>query len=386
MRMNYHLVLVLCLAAAWVISACAQPGAPAAIKSPAGTAAPRTGWEQEWADTLARAKIEGAVAISTTWKPEMTRAVGKAFSDKYGINVEFSLAGRGAEQVARVQAQQRAGLFVVDFFGGGSTTALNLLKPEGLLGPMEPMLVLPEIKDPKAWLGGELPFLDKEKQFMGLLAQKQIHIIYNTDLIKKGELAGYRDLLKPQYRGKITMNDPSTSGAGASMMTHLAFSIWNVEEAKDYLRQLIKEQRIVIQRDNRLAVETVARGKFAIGLGSDQQNLSDFLSMGAPLDGVPLKEGYSVSAGSGGLAIPTRLAHPNAAKVFINWIMTKEGLQAFSQGAGTMSMRNDVAVQGINPLFIFQPGEKLFMQTEEKALQMGQMVTISKQIVDELVK
>ncbi|MBI4333820.1 MAG: extracellular solute-binding protein [Chloroflexi bacterium] len=373
----------------WSLPSCAPAAPPVAeVKAPAKPAAPapKTGWEAEWAEVLAKAKNEGTVSVSTTWKPEMTQAVAKAFRDKHGIDVEFSLAGRGAEQVAKIKAEQRAGLFMVDFFGGGSTTALNLLKPEGLLGSLEALLILPEVKDPKAWLGGGLPFLDKEKQFMALLAQKQIHIIYNTDQIRKGELETYRDALRPQYKGKITINDPSVTGAGASFMTHLAHVIWTVDEAREYLKQLVRDQQAVIQRDNRLAVETVARGKFAVGLGVDQQNLSDFLRMGAPLDGVYIKGPISVSPGSGGISAANKLAHPNAARVFLNWLLSKEGLTAFSGGAGTVSGRTDVTVEGVHPLYQFRPGEELSMQTEEKAIQMGEMIGVAKQAIEEALK
>lgn len=342
----------------------------------------KVNWKQGWDTAIREAKKEGAVSIYTTWGSGVRTALTSAFHDKYGINLEFSPFSRGSELMAKVQMEQRAGRYFVDFFGVGSTTALAEMKPAGLLISTEPYIILQELKEPKYWMGAKLPFLDREKTFIGLLATKQRYLGYNTDLIKKGEITGYRDLLKPQYRDKITMNDPSTGGIGAALMAHLALDLWSPMEAMAFLTQLIKQQHVVMQRDNRTHIETVAKGKYAIGLGLNADALGVFLQAGAPIGAVDIKEGSLVTPSAGGISSPAHSAHPNAAKVFLNWLLTREGQTVFSKCFGTLSMRIDTPTEGINPMFLFQPGEKLFYQTEEMALKMGEWVRISKQIIE----
>src|SRR3972149_11362381 len=120
-------------------------------------------------------------------------------------------------------------------------------------------------------------------------------------MIKKGEITDYPDILKPQYKGKITMNDPTVTGPGADFLIHLAVNIWDLAKAKDYLTQLVGAQQTVIQRDNRLQVEEVARGKYPIGLAPNPDNMANFLKLGAPLEVVFFKQGARVTSAAGAL-------------------------------------------------------------------------------------
>ena len=350
-----------------------------------------TQWEAkaepiEWKKITEAAKKEGMVsAYSAGWGPATRTALTEAFKAKYGISLEFTAFGRGAEMSARVEREKAAGLNLADFFPTGSGTLITIMKPIGLLGNIEPLLVLPEVTDLKVW-GGKLPFIDKAKTAFAMTASLQRYILYNTDLIKKGEITSFKDLLKPQYKGKITMNDPTMTGPGNSLMTFLAQDAWNLQEAKDFLTRLIKQQEVEIQRDSRLHVESVARGKFAIGLGPWPDVLTGFLKAGAHLDVVILQEGTNVSPAAGAFGIPTVMAHPNAAKLFINWLLTKEGQTVLAQSYGNPSMRLDVPTEGINPAFLRRPGEKLIMETDESISFKGQMLAITKQVIQEAAK
>ncbi|MCZ7385583.1 MAG: extracellular solute-binding protein [Candidatus Methanoperedens sp.] len=358
---------------------------PAASKTKASGTAAAAG--QNWDAILNEAKKEGMVVVyNTAWTSQVRVALSQAFKEKYGINLEFSPFSRGAELVAKVQAEQRSGLFLADFFGAGGGTLLTSLKPTGYLGSMEPLLVLSEVTDGKYWRDGKFPYLDKDKTAVGMLASVQRNIIYNTNLIKKGEITTYKDLLKPQYRGKITVNDPTVSGSGKEVFLHLSLNIWNVEEAKAYLTQLLKQQEAVVERDNRQHVESVARGKYAIGLGPNPDNLAEFIKNGAPIDAVVLKEGVYVSGAAGCIGAPTKLAHPNAARIFINWLLGKEGQTVFANSFGNPSMRSDVSTAQFNPIFIPQAREKVFMANETSILFTDDVTKITKQIMDEVYK
>ncbi len=377
------------MVAALIMFAGSSDALPATSKPVAaqGKTSHRAAWEQRWDDTLREGKKEGVVSIYTTaWAPKTRTDLSQAFSKKFGISLEFTPFVRGSELVAKVRQEKAAGLSIADVIGSGGGTTITIMKPAGLLGSLEPFLFLPEVIEPRNWRGGQFPYVDKAKQIVPMIAAVNRYILYNTNLIKKGEISTYKDVLKPQYKGKITLNDPSVTGAGNAMMGHLGLHIWNLEEAKAYLRQLLKQQEAVVQRDNRIHAESVARGKFALGIAPNTQSVAILMKEGAPLDMVIPKEGAYVTFGAGAISVPPRVAHPNATAIFINWLLTREGQTVFSRSWGCPSMRTDVSTEGIDPIFIAQPGEKIFLPTEESFHFWGKMLTVARDVMQEETK
>ncbi|MBI4333555.1 MAG: ABC transporter substrate-binding protein [Chloroflexi bacterium] len=357
------------------------PATPAK-PTPGGVAA-RPEWQQRWETTLAKAKEEGTVSIiNTVWSPRIAPLIGQAFKEKYGINLENTPTARGTEMVAKIKAEQSAGLYLYDFFGLGSTTALTIMRPDGLLGPIEPLLILPETKDPAAWRGNKLPFLDQTRLFLAMGASKQPFITINTTMIKQGEITSYEDLLKPQYQGKMTINDPTVPGVGITILANLSLDVWDKERTKDFLTRLVRDQKVVIERDNRVHVESVARGKYAIALSASPETVSTFLDAGAPLALLTAREGTPVTSAAAGASVPTRMAHPNAGVVFLNWLLTKEGQSVLAKAFGFPSTRADASTEGIHSVYLFQPGEKLFIADERYVQAFGEWTGLSKQIIE----
>ncbi|MBI4334704.1 MAG: extracellular solute-binding protein [Chloroflexi bacterium] len=368
----------------YALGACARgsvpsPGPPSVSTSQPGT---DSGWNTIWDTTLQQAKKEGVVTVYNIWRPETRVTLTQAFKDKYDITVEFSPFARGSDMLAKLQAESRAGLNTADILGAG-TTSLSLMKPDGLLAPIEPVLILPEVVNPKAWRGERLPFVDKETMAIMLIGAMIRNTVINTSLTSKEEITSYRDLLKPQYKGKIVMNDPTVSGGGNFLLAHLAFSLWGEEETKTFLRQLIKDQKAVVQRDTHLQVEEVARGKYGIGLGPRTEEVTNFLNLGAPLKLALIKEENRISAAAGAMGMSARPAHPNAAKIFVNWVLTKEGQTVFSRSFGNPSTRVDVPAEGIDPLWIPVAGEKYFQDSEQFLPVLSKWLEISKKVISE---
>ncbi|MBI4332590.1 MAG: extracellular solute-binding protein [Chloroflexi bacterium] len=347
----------------------------------------RAAWEQKWERALAEGRKEGTVRVYTLWGANTRTLLAQAVKQNYGIELEFVPFARGPEVLARVEAEKRAGLSMADVFGVGASTLITLMKPAGLLGSIESRLILPEVTDATKWRGNVFPFLDKDRQVIGMIAAIQRHISYNTDLIKEGEITAYRDLLRPQYKGKIAMADPTMTGTANDMFGLLAHDIWNEEEAKQFLRQLIRQQEAIIQREHRIVVEWVARGKYAIGLAGQRESVQEFISLGAPITLVVQKEGHKAGTAAGGLSVPTVSSHPNAATVFVNWLLSKEGQKLFAvDGYGSPSLRADVPTEGMHPLFVPQPGEKLFTDSEERIIFTGKFTETIRQVIAEASK
>ncbi len=389
MLKRLSLTLIVLIVPALVLAACGQAVQPSREQEPKGpkleaTTPSRNTAVQTTDNKLAEARKEGSVAVyNTGWSPDARNALTQAFKEKYGINVEFSPFARGSDLLTKIQAEQRAGLYTADVFGAGGPTLISTMKPEGLLGPIEPLLCLPEVTDANSWIGGKLPFMDKDKLAIGMIFGITPQIVHNTQLIKKGEITSFKDILKPQYKGKISLNDPTVTGSGNAFLSHLAVNVWNLDEARDFLRRLLKDQDAVVQRDNRQQVEWIAKGKYAIGLGPLIESMAEFLEAGAPIAIASAKEGTLVSSGPNVIAVPVKLAHPNATAVFVNWLLSKEGQTIYARNSGRPSLRADVSTDGFNPLFLATPGEKLFMDSEDFIVFRGRMQGIAREIVEE---
>ncbi|HLB29704.1 MAG TPA: hypothetical protein VJM69_06215, partial [Dehalococcoidia bacterium] len=143
------------------LAACAaEEKATPAPASP--TAAAKPAWEQEWEQVLAAARREGKIALAGPSESGLRRALTEPFQKKYGITVEY-LAATGSELAPRIKTEREAGQYLWDIHIGGNFTMIQALKPMGALDPLEPALILPEVKEPKNWRGGNLPLVDKDR-------------------------------------------------------------------------------------------------------------------------------------------------------------------------------------------------------------------------------
>src|SRR5688500_16111109 len=156
----------------------------------------------EWENTLAAAKKEGKVAVLTDVTATLRDALTLEFQKKYGISVEL-FGSSGREVAPRVAAERKAGQFLWDIYIHGSTTALEAMIPMGAFDPLEPALILQDIKDPTTWRGGAIEFLDPGKTVIVMTPFQRGTIFYNPKLVNVKELKSYKDLLDPKWRGKM---------------------------------------------------------------------------------------------------------------------------------------------------------------------------------------
>ncbi len=352
---------------------------------PAALAATRkVDWEVKWDETVAAAKKEGKLLIYSTPSGDIIRALASAFEKKYGIKVEW-VSGRGEEWAQRMIAEKNAGIKAVDVIIAGGTITLTVVKPAGLLGRIDPLLILPEVTNPQAWITKGLPYTDKAHTSMPLVATYQRYVLRNTNMVKENEMTSYKDLLHPKWKGKIVMNDPTVVGTANAFFGLLALDVWGLEETKEFMRQLVKQEP-VITRDRRLQVEWVARGKYALSLATNLENAIEFINLAAPVAFCKVKEGGKVGSGAGGLSVPEMPAHPNASKVFVNWLLSKEGQSVFVKVYGSPGVRKDAPREGIPPQMFPDPDEKFYDDTEESILHRGEMTKIAKEIFAPLFK
>jgi ABC-type Fe3+ transport system substrate-binding protein len=113
-------------------------------------------------------------------------------------------------------------------------------------------------------------------------------------------------------------------------------------KGEEYLRKFVA-QKLFITRDLRLLAENLARGKIAVTSGIGYSEFQPFIKADLPVTPLPVpKEGVYVSGGYGHLTILKNPPHPNATKVFVNWLLSRDGQEVFSRGLAQATRRNDV--------------------------------------------
>jgi iron(III) transport system substrate-binding protein len=290
----------------------------------------------EWDKLVDGAKKEGKVTVSIPASAELRRQLEDQFKKRHGIEVEV-LTSRGSAGVRRMADEFKAGVRHFDLHFGGSSSIVSGMLDEGILDPIEPWLALPEVKDPKHWWGGHL-WVDNAKRFVYMFQAYLSEILwYNTDLVKPNEIRSYDDFLNPKWKGKIGYLDPRTPGAGDSTWSFL----WRVK-GEEYLKKLVA-QDLYLGRDQRLLAESLAKGRVAVTIGLSYYSFLPFLKAGLPIKTLPtLKEGNYGTGGSGNLAIIKAPAHPNSTRVFVNWLLGREGQEVVSRALGQATRRLDV--------------------------------------------
>lgn len=338
-------------------------------------------WETKWDNWLEAGKKEGCVTIYATFSSLSRNALMRAFGDKYGIRVEV-VSGKGAEISQKILSEKSAGLNIVDLYIGGPTTLVEVIKPHGILAPLEPVLILPEVLDPKAWWKGEPDWIDKEHIVLAFQAYPSNAMALYTEVVKPADIKSYRDLLDPKWKGKIVMNDPTLAGTGSAWVGIVGDKIMGM----DFLRDFAKQEP-VITRDQRLQVEWIARGKYSIAIKPKEEIVQEFIEAGARLVHHTPMEGTQLASGSGNLAILEKAPHPNATRVFVNWLLSKEGQTVWSKACGSQSGRTDVTTEHVIPSMVRVPGVPYFTSySEEYMSKKEDFYKIAMEIYGHLIK
>ena len=290
----------------------------------------------EWDKLVDAAKKEAKVTVSLPASAELKKQIEEQFKKRYGIEVE-TFTSRGSTGVRRMADEFKAGVRSFDLHIGGSSSIVSGMLDEGILDPIEPWLALPEVKDPKQWWGGHL-WVDNAKRFVYTFQAYLSEVMwYNTELVKPTEIRSFDDFLNPKWKGKIGYLDPRTPGAGDSTWAFM----WKVK-GEEYLKKLVA-QDLYLGRDQRILAENLARGRIAVMIGNSYYSYLPFLKAGLPIKTLPtLKEGNYGTGGSGNLAIIKAPARPNSTKVFVNWLLGREGQEIVSRALGQATRRLDV--------------------------------------------
>jgi iron(III) transport system substrate-binding protein len=229
---------------------------------------------------------------------------------------------------------------------------------EKLIGPMRPMLVHPDVLNGANWSDGKPWFMDPEQQYIlrlsnGVTGQTAV----NTKLVDPNEVKSSDDLLKPQYKGKLAMFDPTINGSGAQ---HAVFL--QVKLGPEYIKKLYVDQQPVRTQDNRQLGDWVGRGNYPIAISMNSATLEQ-----AKQDGLPIKElppfketGGYVTAGSGLMAVIKDPPHPNATQLFVNWMALPHGQTVYNRAVQMVSPLTTVKSDWVPSYVVPAPGVDYF--------------------------
>jgi iron(III) transport system substrate-binding protein len=336
--MKIRLIALASAAALWLLGAGAHES---------GAASAPAGWEKEWNKVVEAAKKEGEVRIFGPAGSKLRDALTEMFTKTYGISVDYIGAG-GFQIPARVERERQTGVYHWDIFMAGTTTLFKGLKPHGALDPIEPALLLPDVKDGKNWRGGEIPFFERDRIGVSVLRGAGQYLFINTKFVRPEEFKSWRDLLNPKWKGKIVMGrDPRIAGYGNATFK---FFFTDKNLGQSYIRELLKQEPPLL-RDDRVAAQWLAQGKYPICVCSDIDT-ARLIDEGLPItaiDGRQLREGTHVTSAYANISLANRAPHPNAAKLYANWLLTKEGMTLFSRASGMPAMRLDVPTDHVRP-------------------------------------
>lgn len=276
------------------------------------------------AKLIAEAKKEGRAVVYGSLESDIFDDIKRSFEKKTGIPVDYWRAA-AASVTDRVLSERKAGRPLYDVV---LTNA----------GPMQIMLKEDIFANYSSPSNKNFP---KEFIHPGLGPSYRtgvVGIIYNKAILKpEAAPKSLEDLLKPEYRGKLAMPDP-TRGALPAMWLASLYKIMGKEKAERYIRDLAATKPLIVEGVLN-AAERVTTGETPIGI-SYLKYVVAFGQKGAPMEYVRLEK----MLGHGhGVALSNKASHPNAGKAFIDFFLGDESMKIMAK------MGEFVSRKGIYP-------------------------------------
>ena len=290
------------------------------------------------------AKKEGKVVVYGTVPPKSMGAINNGFEKKYGIKVEYWRAS-STKVMDRALTEWRAGRPGFDVVEGNRGVQL-IMRDNNLFGKF----ISPSSEK----------FPDKFKDKQGVMTPWRflpISILYNTELVKKGDTPkSFNDLLNAKWKGQISMPDPSRHTTTAQFLANLDKLIG--EKAQPFVKGLANQRPHMVESLAPVA-NVLVRGEAKLGI----TYVKYVKQYKGPIDYVMIDK---FLADPNYANLSAKANNPNAAKLYIEYVTSPEGQKAIAQEG------EFVLYPGINPdiddaktvaersIFMDTPDEKEF--------------------------
>jgi iron(III) transport system substrate-binding protein len=259
---------------------------------------------------IAAARKEGRVSFYTAMDLDFAQRIGKAFEAKYpGISAKVERSG--AERVfQRIGQEYSSKIFAVDVANTADAAHCIVWKRNGWLLPYLPQEVAQHYD--KAYYDP-----DGHSIVTRILVSP---IAYNTDLVKKGDAPrSFKDLLDPKWAGKMVKGHPAYSGTIMNATHQIARDIgW------DFFEKLARQKVMQVQS----ATDTpkkIQLGERAVMVDGAGYLVIRYKEEGSPVEIVYPEEGTPLATGPS--VVFKGAPNPNAARLFQNWMHSREAQQ-----------------------------------------------------------
>jgi iron(III) transport system substrate-binding protein len=272
------------------------------------------------------------------WRQFVLTEFPKAFPK---IQLALSVT-REPEFLVKIRTERQSGKYLWDVAVAGSSAGF-VLASEGIVDPFLPELIDPALKNPELWGGWDQAFLDQGHKYVFSIQGSVIGPFYNALLVapEKIEGRGLQALLDPQFKGKIVWQDPVLNGAGRTQAQLIRAKLGN-----DGIKKLLLDQQPIIVSQINQVLDTLARGTAWISVGTQVRSLmAPYTQSGIKTDMRTMGNGPDVSlmtAGGSTVYVFNRRPHPNAARVFVNWLLGREVQHDLAKAMDQASRRHDV--------------------------------------------
>jgi iron(III) transport system substrate-binding protein len=267
------------------------------------------------------AKKEGRLVLYTTMQPEDSTKLIELYRSRYPfVDATFFRAG-SAPLLNRILTETRSNRVLFDVVSG-KVADLLLLQMKGLLGRIisNELALYPD------------KFKDKQNRWVDVY-NNYYTIAYNTGRLKPGEIpARWEDLLDPKWGdGKIAL-EPRSYDWFFGMVT-----AWGREKTNDFMRKL-NLNKPAFRDGNVLIANLLAAGEFPVAI-TYAHLVERLRARGAPVDWISVKP---MIAAPISIAVAVRPSHPNAANLFADMVLSKEGADLLNS-MGRAPTRSDVS-------------------------------------------
>lgn len=299
-------------------------------------------WQKKWKETIAAAEKEGTVVLNVQTNRNFRNYISREWPKDFP-KIKLSLTTQRSSQfIARIRTERKAGKYLWDGGYAGTSTGLRLYG-EGIIDPLRPEFILPEVNDPKAWGGWDTAFFDLPGKYV-LSTQNYLKAPwYNADMIprSKVEKNGVKLLTDPAYKGKIAWVEPLRASSGQAIALVLYKSLGEAG-----LRKMIIDNKVTFFSSQNNMVDRMARKQYIISIGPNMiQQTERFRKAGVKLNFRTLGNtpaDAEASTGGGSVFVFNRRPHPNAMRVFVNWVLNKKNSAGIAKETGNGSRRTDV--------------------------------------------
>ena len=280
----------------------------------------------------AQGQPENSVVVYSAADADMVNSVVAAFEKKYpGVKASTVVAGTG-EIIKRMEAEKDRPLGDLGWSFG----------PEAIgdkKGLFEPYLS----REAGNFFPGQVP---ADRAWSPFTTMPYV-IMYNKKLVSEAEKPkAWKDVLDPKWKGKVAYADATKSGSSYTLLVTWLTIYGKNEAGWKFVEDLLRQCKVLPKSS--MTYQGVANGEYPIGLTFEQAAF-EYLKGGAPIGLIYPSEGTAITLD--GSALIKNGPHPNAAKLFLDWTVSKEMQDLMVERFGRRSVRKDVgSPAGLPPL------------------------------------